>query len=105
MASRFVSFCTNQAWSHKDIKPMLSCESCMARVLPRLRLGMRPSTSCASSRTTRSWIGAEGFNGGVGDGAMTSGGADAGTGAAVAGAGTGAAVAVAETTGSGWIYT
>ena len=61
----------------------------MVRVPPRVRPGMCTSTSCPSSRTTRSGISGGGFNGGAGAGAVTSGGAGAGIGATVAGAGAG----------------
>ena len=36
-----------------DIRPMLWCESCVARVSPRVHLGMRTSTSCPSFGTMR----------------------------------------------------
>ena len=79
---------------------MLWCESPMGRVSPSVCSGMRVSTSCPSSRTTQSGIGAGGFNGGVGASAVTSGGADAGTGRAVDGAGAGVAAGVAVATNS-----
>ena len=81
---------------------MLWCESLTARLSPRARSDMRTSASCPSSRTTRSGIGAGGFDDGAGAGAVT---ADADTGAAAAGAGAGVAADVAVATGGDWIYT
>ena len=80
--SRFASFFAAQAWSDMDIRPMLWRKYLMVRVLPRMRPGMRTSASCPSSRTTRSGMGARGFNG-AGAVAVTSGGAYAGTDTAV----------------------
>ena len=84
---------------------MLWFESLIARVSPRVRPGMRTSTSCPSSRTRWLGIGAEGVDGGAGTDAVTSGGADAGTGAAVARADAGAVAGMTIATGGGWIYT
>ena len=36
-----------------DIRPMLWCEFCVARVSPRVHLGMRTSASCPSFGTIR----------------------------------------------------
>ena len=36
-----------------DIRPMLWCESCVARVSPRVHLGIRTSASCPSFGTMR----------------------------------------------------